>query len=284
MGKEINGNRTNFHSHCSFCDGKAPLEEFVKSAVEAGFTAYGVSSHAPLPFETKWNMPEDEVPAYFREIGRLKTLYGDRVALYAGMEIDYLDEQWNPASDYFRQLPLDYRIGSVHLVFTPEGEMVDTDTSAENFKVLTDRKFSGNLEAIAGAYFESSLRLAEKGGFDFMGHPNKIAANVEAYRAGATGERWYRDYVEKLFERLKNKHIMAEVNTKAYLTRGCFFPDVSLFGLLKDLELPVVVNSDAHRPDLIDAGRKEALEALKKYGIRSVMELENGKWVSREIN
>ena len=37
-------NLTNYHSHSNFCDGKAPLEDFVKSAIAAGFTAYGVSS------------------------------------------------------------------------------------------------------------------------------------------------------------------------------------------------------------------------------------------------
>ncbi len=45
-------NRTNYHSHCSFCDGKAPMEEFIREAIRQGFTAYGVSSHAPLPFDT----------------------------------------------------------------------------------------------------------------------------------------------------------------------------------------------------------------------------------------
>ena len=45
-------NRTNYHSHCSFCDGKAPMEEFIKEAIRQGFSAYGISSHAPLPFAT----------------------------------------------------------------------------------------------------------------------------------------------------------------------------------------------------------------------------------------
>ncbi|MDR1757079.1 MAG: histidinol-phosphatase [Culturomica sp.] len=283
MGEKITGNKTNFHSHSLFCDGKAPLEAFVKSAVEAGFTAYGVSSHAPLPFKTAWNMDREEVPAYLREMERLKEVYRDRIALYTGMEIDYLNEVWNPASDYFQQLPLDFRIGSVHLVYTPEGEIVDTDTGAESFKQLIADHFAGSLEAIVGACFEASLQLVEKGGFDFIGHPNKIAFNAEAYRPGATGEPWYKVHVGRLFEALKENHIMVEINTKAYLTKGCFFPDRSLFGWLKELELPVVVNSDAHRPELVDAGRREALKALKESGIRSVMELEAGSWVPKEI-
>ncbi len=284
MGKEVTGNRTNFHSHSLFCDGKAPLEEFVKSAVEAGFTAYGVSSHAPLPFKTSWNMEQSEVPAYLREADRLKEAYRGRIALYTGLEIDYLNEAWNPASDYFRQLPLDYRIGSVHLVYTPEGEVVDTDTGAENFRKLTDSHFGGSLEAVVGAYFDASLRLVERGGFDFIGHPNKIAFNAETYRPGVTRELWYKAHVGRLFEALKENRIMVEVNTKSYLTRGCFFPDESLFGCLKELELPVVVNSDAHRSELVNAGRQEALQALKKNGIRSVMELEAGRWVAKEIS
>lgn len=108
-------NLTNFHSHCNFCDGKAPMEDFVKSAIVAGFTAYGISSHAPLPFDTRWTMRRDRVDDYLEEIRALKEKYRDKIELYAGMEIDYLQEEWNPAIAYFQHLPLDYRIGSAEL-------------------------------------------------------------------------------------------------------------------------------------------------------------------------
>ncbi|KAA6305198.1 Histidinol-phosphatase, partial [termite gut metagenome] len=57
-------NLTNYHSHCAFCDGRAPLEEFIKAAIAQGFTSYGVSSHAPLPFSTHWTMDKEKVPDY----------------------------------------------------------------------------------------------------------------------------------------------------------------------------------------------------------------------------
>ena len=106
-------NRTNYHSHCSFCDGKAPMEDFVEEAVRQGFAAYGISSHAPFPFPARWTLEAERMAAYLAEIDRLKAAYADRIELYAGLEIDYLNEQSNPASDYFQKLPLDYRIGSV---------------------------------------------------------------------------------------------------------------------------------------------------------------------------
>ena len=203
-------NLTNYHSHCSFCDGKAPMEDFVKSAIAAGFTSYGISSHAPLPFETCWTLSQERVPDYLQEIGRLKQRYAGEIEIYAGLEIDYLNEIQNPANSYFQALPLDYRIGSVHLVYTDEEEIIDTDTDPE-------------------------------------------------------------------------RGIMMEINTKAFLRKGCFFPDIRHFAFIRALGIPVLVNSDAHRPDLINAGRAEALQALKEAGFHTVRQLQGGKWIDVPI-
>ena len=45
-------NLTNYHSHCLYCDGRADMDSFIRFAISEGFTSYGVSSHAPLPFPT----------------------------------------------------------------------------------------------------------------------------------------------------------------------------------------------------------------------------------------
>ena len=105
---------SNYHSHCTFCDGRSTPEDFIKFAVAHGFRAYGFSSHSPLPFETFWNMSKDDMPEYLTEIERLKKKYSDRLEIYVGLEIDFLDESYNASIPYFRNLPLDYRIGSIH--------------------------------------------------------------------------------------------------------------------------------------------------------------------------
>ena len=103
---------SNYHSHCTFCDGRSTPEDFIKFAVAHGFRAYGFSSHSPLPFETFWNMSKDDMPEYLTEIERLKKKYSDRLEIYVGLEIDFLDESYNASIPYFRNLPLDYRIPS----------------------------------------------------------------------------------------------------------------------------------------------------------------------------
>ena len=108
------GNLYNFHSHTQFCDGHAPMEDFVKEAIAERFTDYGFSPHSPIPFESPCNMSMAAVDMYINEFYRLKNMYGDKINLYMSMEIDYLGTQWGPANEYFDTLPLDYRIGSVH--------------------------------------------------------------------------------------------------------------------------------------------------------------------------
>lgn len=259
------------------------MEDFVKSAIEAGFTSYGVSSHAPLPFETRWTLNLADVPAYLEELGRLKRKYAGAIELYAGMEIDYLDDQQNPSIRYFQELPLDYRIGSVHLVYTPEGEIVDTDTAPENFRKILDTHFHGDLRLLVDTYFKSSMRMVELGGFDFVGHADKISYNAGLCDPFLTEHEWFQKKLKAYFELIAEKGLMAEVNTKAYSKKGCFFPAARHFRTLKELDVPVLVNSDAHFPELVNDNRMLALGLLKKAGYRTVRELKQGKWVDAEI-
>jgi histidinol-phosphatase (PHP family) len=57
-------------------------------------------------------------------------------------------------------------------------------------------------------------------------------------------------------------HFTIEVNTKAWLQRNRFYPNLKYFDLLKRYNAPVVVNSDAHYPTLINNGRLEAIKLL----------------------
>ena len=83
-----------------------------------------------------------------------------------------------------------------------------------------------------------------------------------------------------------------EINTKAFLRKGCFFPDIRHFAFIRALGILSGtgalhrfpnLSSDAHRPDLINAGRAEALQALKEAGFHTVRQLQGGKWIDVPI-
>lgn len=277
------GNLTNYHSHSLYCDGRAGMEDFVRFAISEGFTSYGFSSHAPLPFSTFWTMEWDRMSDYLSEFQRLKEKYADRIELYIGLEIDYLDEESNPSMVRFRELPLDYRIGSVHMLTTDAGKIVDIDTPADKFREIVDEHFDGDIVRVVRQYYRSLTKMLESGGFDIVGHADKMHYNACCYRPGLLDEPWYDQLVHTYFADIAQRGYQVEINTKSYHDLGTFYPNERYFSTLYDLGIKVQVNSDSHYPEKINNGRPEALQAIKRAGYKKVMELHGGKWEEREI-
>lgn len=274
-------NLTNYHSHCSFCDGRAPLEEFVKEAIRQGFYSYGVSSHAPLPFPTQWTMEWEQMEAYLDEFNNLRQKYADEIELYVGLEIDYLNEESNPSVARFTELPLDYRIGSVHLLYDAAGEVVDIDCSPAVFKERVDRHFNGDVLRVIRMYFDRLFRMVELGGFDILGHADKMHYNASCYHPGLLDEPWYEALMKDYFSLVASRGYLVEINTKAYDSLGTFYPNSRYWELMKEYQIKILVNSDAHYPERINAGRMEALRLLQAKGFATVAELHQGSW--REV-
>ena len=235
---------SNYHSHCTFCDGRSIPEDFVRFAITHGFRAYGFSSHSPLPFETFWNMSKDDMPEYLQEIKRLKQKYSDQLEIYAGLEIDYLDETYNASIPYFQELPLDYRIGSIH--FLPVSERL-----AEENMVCIDGSFREYAHSVE-RHFEGDVRLLVKRFFDTT--------------------------IEACLDLVQEKELMVEVNTKNWTKKKELYPRVEYLSRMRKMNIPVMVNSDCHYPDLVNDGRKEVFELLKQAGFKSTRELVKGKW------
>lgn len=273
---------SNYHSHCTFCDGRSTPEDFVKFAISHGFRAYGFSSHSPLPFETFWNMSKDDMPEYLAEINRLKEKYAGRLEIYTSLEIDYLDETYNPSIAYFQELPLDYRIGSIHFLplseHLSEDNMVCIDGAFADYKDSVDRYFEGKISKLVTRYFDSTLQMIEAGGIDIVGHMDKIYMNGHKCEGFSFDADWYQKPFKAVLDLIAQKGLMVEVNTKNLIKKQQIFPRKEYLGLLKDMNIPVMVNSDCHYPDLVNDGRTEAFEILKEIGFRTTRELIKGNW------
>lgn len=273
---------SNYHSHCTFCDGRSTPEDFVKFAISHGFRAYGFSSHSPLPFETFWNMSKDDMPVYLAEINRLKEKYAGQLEIYTSLEIDYLDETYNPSIAYFQELPLDYRIGSIHFLplseHLSENKMVCIDGAFADYKDSVDRYFEGDISRLVARYFDSTLKMIEAGGFDIVGHMDKIYMNGQKYEGFSFDVDWYQKPFKATLDLIAQKGLMVEVNTKNLIKKQQIFPRKEYLGLLKEMNIPVMVNSDCHYPDLVNDGRTEAFGLLKEIGFKTTRELIKGKW------
>lgn len=251
----------NFHGHTQFCDGRAVMEEFVKEAISQGFSDYGFSPHSPIPIDSPCNMDIADVELYLDEVNRLKAKYRGQINIYASMEIDYV-EGWGASHPFFKSLPLDYRIGSIHFIpsFVNSEEYVDIDGRYENFKGNMSQFFNDDIEGVVRSYYDQLLKMIESGGFDIIAHCDKIGLNASCHRPGIDLEPWYDKLVLRNFEAIMDHHYIVEINTKAWQQHKRFFPNNRYFSLLKKYNTMVLFNSDAHYPELINAGREEAMK------------------------
>lgn len=273
---------SNYHSHCNFCDGRSYPEDFVRFAVARGFRAYGFSSHSPLPFETFWNMSRDDMDEYLAEIARLKVKYEGQIELYVGLEIDFLDRTYNASIPYFKNLPLDYRIGSIHfLPLSPvleERNMACIDGAYSEFARTVDAFFEGDIRRMVRRYFEAEMEMVEAGGIDIVGHIDKIYMNGQRYPGFSLDAEWYRRPLLDLLDFVRERGLMIEVNTKNLVKKGETYPHRQFLGELRSRRIPVMVNSDCHYPDLVNDGRAEGFQLLEQVGFDATMELVGGKW------
>lgn len=259
--------RYNFHSHTQFCDGRAPMAAMAEAAANDGFEIWGFSPHSPLCQPEPCNMRFGDMDAYLAEASRLKEEYEGKMRILTSLEIDYMSPDFGPHIDYFQNLPLDYRLGSVHFVPTQDGEWLDNDGPYERFSQFLRERYHGDLRYVVEKYFEQVLRMLERGGFNILGHPDKIAGNASKADPDIENCPWYEAYIDDIISHAKSSGVIVEINTKELYTKERLYPAQRWLGKLISANIPTAVNSDAHYPEKVNLGREEALKILKS-GIR----------------
>lgn len=255
--------RYNFHSHTQFCDGRATMVEMAKAAVAVGMEHYGFSPHSPIPIESPCNMSASDVDAYFEEYKRIASMPElSACRFYAGMEVDYLGRDWGPAHPYFKSLPLDFIIGSVHFIPTQKGELVDIDGHFERFNERMNDKFDNDIEYVVDTFFSQSEDMVRAGGFDIIGHFDKVGHNASHFAPGIENSSFYRERIDSLINLIIDRKCTVEINTKAHAEHERFFPSERYFDILVDAGITLPINSDAHQPDKIESSRDTAFAAL----------------------
>lgn len=239
------------------------MEAIAKAAVEARFEHLGFSPHSPIDIPSPCNMSADDVPSYRAELSRLADIYD--INLYCGMEIDYLGPGRGPAAAYYRDLGLDFAIGSVHFIPDRHGNLVDIDGSADRFARNMATTFGHDLRYVVETFYDQSMKMVAEGGFDILGHFDKIAQNGAIYNPGLEQSGWYGDLIETYINEIASAGIIAEINTKARVRLGRFFPHERYWSLLIEKGVPLMVNSDVHQADLVNASRDEAFKLLNAY-------------------
>lgn len=246
----------NFHSHTQFCDGRATMQQILESAIDAGFEHWGFTPHSPVPIESSCNMTHSATYEYLAEIEHLRQLYGNRINIYASMEVDYLGNDWGAHCDYFKELNLDYIVSSVHFVKAKDGTWIDIDGKPDSFRKKMAVYFNNDIRRVVEEYFVQSMLMIEHGGFDIIGHIDKIGNNASDFAPGIEEQDWYAALRNNLVNSAIESGLLVEFNTKAMR------PSEIVLKQLIAADVTVPVNSDAHTTDKVNLLRHEIIRHI----------------------
>ncbi len=260
----------NHHTHSVFSDGKAHPRDYIEKALEKGFSLLGFTEHSPLPFENGFSFKPENKADYNELIFGLKSEFKDRIAVYSGMEMDFVPGMSDDFAAIEKEYHPDYLIGSVHLVNSPSGDdlwFIDGPLS-EIYDAGLNDFFSGDIRKAVRAYYQQVNQMIETQRFDIIGHLDKIKMHNRG-RYFSEDEKWYRDLVSETLRLVKENNIIAEVNTRGiYKKRSATtYPGLQILREIQALGIPVMVNSDAHQPEELDGAYFEAFSLLEEAGI-----------------
>ena len=249
------------HTHSGMCrhgDGDRTAT-MVEKAIEAGFTHYSITEHAPLPddfFPTETLLGEfgllrRELPDYFDLIRDLKRLYGNRIRIYCGLEFDYLRGQESFTRDLIASCEneLDEFLLSIHFMEGKKG-FCCIDFTPEDFGAGLVRHHGGAdrvhdiywslVEAMVSEKWHASLPVR-------IGHLGLIDKYVGKYPL-KDRDRYGTSYFENLFRRIKGQGYGLDVNAAGLDIKTCgeIYFTVPMRHWSEKLNIELVYGSDAH--------------------------------------
>jgi histidinol-phosphatase (PHP family) len=264
---------SSLHTHTVFCVGKDDVATMCRTAYEEGLAAVGFSSHAPVEktgLESNWNMKEDRLAAYIDEVCAARRRWEGKIAVYLGLELDYIKGLRSALDRDIKGLDVDYLIGSVHFLIPPRGAPFTVDGPVEELEKGITEGFGGDGEAMMNAYWDTVAEMIALGGIDIVGHLDLVKKS--------NGGRWFNTESSAYMQRanevsrsISTAGLVVEVNTgginRGYLAET--YPSTSILRLLRQHNVPAMISADAHRADDLNGHYQEARQTLLDAGYTS---------------
>jgi len=158
--------------------------------------------------------------------------------------------------------PFDYVIGAVHWL---------GDFGFDNPDYLCEWS-SRDVYETYREYFEVLTDAVKSGIFDIIAHIDVI--KVFGYKTEKDLSQVYRKVAEAMYK----ANICAEISTAGLRKPvGEIYPSQDIMIHLREYGIPVIINSDAHRPEDVGRDFDKALEYVKCFGFGNLCYFEKRK-------
>lgn len=262
------------HTHTHYClhASGEHAEEYVRKAIELGFTTYSFTEHLPFPdsFWADFPYPEetvrhlglrdDDLDGYFREMYALKKKYHDQIELKVGLEIDYLPSE----TDYLRMMLTEYgpyledALLSVHIIKGTGGFRCVDVGPADLTEGLIN--YYGSYEKMQTAYFQTvqEALTADLGKYKpkRIGHIN-LCHKFQYYfqQEGVISEET-KAVALSVLNYMHEHGYSLDVNVAGLFKKYCreIYLSPWMVQVAQQLKIPLVYGSDSHAVDEVGRG------------------------------
>lgn len=229
-------------------------KEYAAIALERGITEIGFSDHSPMAKKfDDWRMDYAELDRYFEIVREAQKDYAARLDIRLGLECDYLDGCGDWIDTLNSRADFDYLIGSVHYL--------DSDWAVDDPDPKWAVRWEGSIDKIWTHYWALFRQCANSGLFDFLAHPDLVK------KFGHHPDGDLRRFYEPAIEVIADNDLTIELST-AGLRKPCaeMYPSRDFLELAYQADIPLVISSDAHRPEEVAMNFEAAIKLAKDIG------------------
>lgn len=265
-----------YHCHNQRCGhALGEIEEYVKVAIKKDFMEIGISDHFPLEaiiddpqfkdIIKRASMEVKEFSNYIAEIKRLKEKYKDEIKVLISTEINFATpgraltlqkEILEPYIDDF-----DYLLGAIHDIKWHDSPIIIMDPREGSEALKTY-----GMEKINSEYINKLLKLVKTNFFDVIAHFDNHRVLLRPIRPEYSENTWQK--LLNLLDKIKDKGMAIEINTSGTLKGiGSQFPTDEIVIEAIQRDIPLILGSDAHKPEYIGYKFEEFIQKAKKWGL-----------------
>ncbi|MCM2442329.1 histidinol-phosphatase [Agrobacterium vitis] len=271
-----------------FCDhAKSTLADVVETAIDRGFTHYGLSEHCPryrdedlYPGEERLGVAglTRQFDDYVDHAFKLRDAYADRIELLIGFETEKLPpDTWLAKMEAIRRAhPFDYIVGSVHDI---DGCWLDY--SAQSTEAL--KRELGGTDAFQIAYFQSATDMVQRLRPDVVAHLDLVRKYEPA---GFEFSTPVLREVDILLEAIEAYGGILDVNCAAFRNDyGPVYPLPHILKRVRHMGIRVTLGDDSHGVDTVGVGLEQSVAAIRAAGFESIAYLTRANgWLQADID